>query len=259
MKTKILKTVQIIFGINIASIYLFFTKGPRIAARSARIAFYGVLRTESNALKSIPIVKINDLIGQKEPCVTITIKSLDEGMLPINQLLVLLAIIVTENPQEVLEIGTYMGNTTKLIAENLPSCLIHTVDLPLETNGQNEIIPKDDFHLINKRIVGRDYKGLTCERRIHQLLVDTAEWDFKEAANASFFFIDGSHTYEYVKNDSEKCLSVCRKDAVFVWHDCDDDHPGVIKFINEWILLGRSIVRIGGTPFAYWKYLKSES
>jgi hypothetical protein len=82
---------------------------------------------------------------------------------------------------------------------------------------------------------------------------DTAEMDFSRFGRPAFFFIDGSHTYEYCKNDSEKCLAICPGGGTFLWHDCDMTHPGVVRFIAEWRNLGRNIVRIQGTVLAYWK------
>jgi hypothetical protein len=78
-------------------------------------------------------------------------------------------------------------------------------------------------------------------------------WDSREAGSPTFFFIDGSHTYEYCKNDSEKCFALCDGKGVFLWHDCDEAHPGVVRFVMEWRQMGRDIRRISGTPIAYWK------
>lgn len=123
-----------------------------------------------------------------------------------------------ENPKEVLEIGTYMGHTTRRIAENLPDSVTHTVDLPsdystAQTNAG--LPPKDDFHLIKHRVAGREFKGQNCEKRIVQHFGDTAVVDFKEFGHPTFFFIDGSHTYEYCKQDTEKCFALSGGKGVF--------------------------------------------
>ena len=182
----------------------------------------------------------------------------EEGVLASDQAMVLLSILVAEHPAEVLEIGTYMGYTTKLMAENMETAIIHTVDLPDDFSSESDSmteLPKDDFHLIRHRVVGKEYKGIPCASRIKQHFADTATWNFHEAGHPSFFFIDGSHTYEYCKLDSEKCFDLCGGNGVFLWHDCDEIHPGVVKFILEWRLMGRDVRRITGTPLAYWKGL----
>lgn len=166
-----------------------------------------------------------------------------------------MALAVIHNPKVVLEIGTFKGHTTLLMARNLPDAIIHTIDLPTDFAPKDKdcsSTPKDDFHLIETRQVGRVFQTAAERTRIRQHFADTADWNFQAAAGATFFFIDGSHTYEYCKSDSEKCFNLCRGRGVFVWHDCDDGHPGVVKFITEWRSLGRSIVRVSGTPLAYW-------
>ena len=177
-------------------------------------------------------------------------------MLPSEQAMVLLSILVAEAPNEVLEIGTYMGHTTRQMAENLPTATIHTVDLPesfpVERDPEQNL-RKDDFHLINRRVVGREFKGHPCATSIIQHFADTAIWDFHDAGQPTLFFIDGSHTYEYCKNDSEKCFQLCGGRGVFLWHDCDDNHSGVVRFITEWRRQGNDIKRIAGTPIAFWK------
>ena len=179
-----------------------------------------------------------------------------DGMLPSEHAMALLSILAAENPAEVLEIGTFMGHTTRQMAETLPAATIHTVDLPEEFRGpdrQGRELPKDDFHLINRRSVGREFRGLPAASHIKQHFADTARWDFREAGRPTVFFIDGSHTYEYCRNDSEKCLGLCGGRGVFLWHDCDEYHPGVVTFLAEWRRQGRDIQRIAGTSLAYWK------
>ncbi len=157
---------------------------------------------------------------------------------------------------EVLEIGTYMGHTTRQMAENLGTAIIHTVDLPQNFSVERDPeqnFPKEDVDLIARRVVGRDFNGHPCASRIKQHFADTARWDFHEAGQPTFFFIDGTHTYEYCKNDSEKCFELCGGRGVFLWHDCNETHPGVVRFISEWRRQGKDIKRIAGTSIAYWK------
>ena len=204
----------------------------------------------------LPSVSLEEILGDRKPEVILRVKGHEDGVLPSNQSLVLAAILAAEQPSAVLEVGTYVGATTRLMAENAPQAVIHTVDLPLDfslAKSPSVGIPKDDFQLISGRVVGRDFAGRECAERIVQHFGDTASWDFDEARPANFFFIDGSHTYEYCKNDSERCLALCAGKGVFLWHDCDDKHPGVARFLREWRCLGRDVRRIAGTPIAYWK------
>jgi len=177
-------------------------------------------------------------------------------MLPSEQAMALLAILVAEAPKVVLEIGTFMGRTTRQMAENLETATIHTVDLPVSfsaTHDPEKELSEEDFRLINRRVVGREFKNHACADRIIQHYGDTASWDFREAGHPTFYFIDGSHTYEYCKNDSEKSFSLAVEDSVFLWDDCDENHPGVVRFLSECRRQGMDIKRISGTRIAYWK------
>jgi hypothetical protein len=180
----------------------------------------------------------------------------EDGVLPSAHAMALLAILVAEAPRVVLEIGTFMGHTTRLMAENLETATIHTVDLPVgffATHDPEKELLEEDFRLINRRVVGRDFKNHACADRIIQHYGDTASWDFREAGQPTFYFIDGCHTYEYCKNDSEKSFSIAVEDSVFLWHDCDERHPGVVRFLSECRRQGMDIKRIWGTTLAYWK------
>lgn len=204
----------------------------------------------------LPSVTLARILGARKVDIRLTVSRDEEGILPYDQAIALASILVAERPASVLEIGTFMGATTRLMAENLPDATIHTVDLPLDFKldaPPREGMPKDDFQLITRRVVGREFFGQPCAARIRQHHADTAEWDFSAAAPANFFFIDGSHTYEYCKNDSEKCFALCGGKGVFLWHDCDWNHPGVVRCLMEWRALGRDVRRIEGTPLAYWK------
>lgn len=257
------KYIRFLLGLNGASVIRGLRLGfPEfingcIASLSAVHPFQDkIARKFLQELKSIPEITLDEVLGARKAIIKINVQKHEEGRLYNHEPMVLLSILAVENPKEVLEIGTFVGYTTRAMAENLADSIIHTVDLPPDFSPRQdskEGPPKDDFHLITKRVVGRDFKGQEVETRIRQHFGDTATINFKEFGKPTFFFIDGSHTYEYCKQDSEKCLALCGGSGTFLWHDCDEWHPGVIKFISEWRSLGRTIARIKGTSLAYWK------
>jgi methyltransferase family protein len=178
----------------------------------------------------------------------------EDGQLPDDQLRVLLSILITENPAEILEIGTFFGHTTVRMAEALPASVIHTVDLPVDFHaGAPAKLMKTDFHLIMRRdnLIGREFIGSPARQRIIQHYGDTVTWDFHEAGHPTFFFIDGSHSYDYCRNDSMKCLDLCNGRGVFIWHNVDENHMGVVRFLEEWRLENRDVRLIAGTPLGY--------
>jgi hypothetical protein len=170
---------------------------------------------------------------------------------------VLVDLVLHYRPAIVLEIGTYFGHTTRKIAEAGAGwgIVVHTLDLPLPPEWGYMVgtgMPKSNPELIRRRDVGREYRGLECADRILQWYGDSATWNFSHAAGATFMFIDGSHTYEYVRNDSEKCWDLCLGKGVIVWHDVDATSPGVVRLVSEWRQIGRPITQIRGTWLAYY-------
>lgn len=254
------KMLQGLLGLNLASFERGLRMGPFELGSAAVRSFRATQAFENpkvhRLLRKIPPVNLGEILGKRAPTIQITARQYEMGMLPSEEAFALIAILVAEDPKTVLEIGTFMGHTTEAIAENLLNGIVHTVDLPEGFSSEpspTSSLPKDDFHLISQRIVGREYKGKPYEKRIVQHFADTATWDFREAGSPTFFFIDGSHTYEYCRNDSEKCFSLCRGNGAFLWHDCDIAHPGVVKLLSEWKNKGRNVVRIRGSSLAYWR------
>lgn len=245
------RLLKAILGFNAISLVR-LADSPREFWNACGRAF---LAARNRELKKLPTVELGEILCERRVVIQLSVRRYEDGMLPSDQAMALLSVLVAENPREVLEIGTFMGHTTKQMAENLPAAKIHTVDLPETFSPESDApshLPKDDLHLIKRRIVGREFKDQPC-RQILQHFADTATWDFHEAGSPTFFFIDGSHTYEHCRHDSEQCFALCEGRGVFLWHDCDETHPGVIQFVQEWRELGRDIKVISGTPLAYWK------
>jgi hypothetical protein len=254
-------------GFNLAALLRGLKEGPRTLGRASWAA-YRAARSAANRhqalirrqLNQIPVVHLTHsssaLLGDRKCQIKLRVMKYEDGMTPYHDAVALLSILVSENPAEVLEIGTHLGHSARAMAENLENATIHTIDLPPDfwvQPASSDSLPKDQFTLTARRIVGREFKGQPCETRIVQHFGDTAVMDFTRFGQPTFFFIDGSHTYEYCRNDSEKCFALCPRGATFLWHDCNEMHPGVVKFILEWRMLGRNIIRIEGTELAYWK------
>ena len=257
------KSIQCLMGLNGASVIRGMRLGFSELLGGCRASFSAAHPLQNKTdniiqkeLKAIPEVSLDEILGKHKATIKVNVQKYEDGMFPSHEAMALLSILVAENPKEVLEIGTFMGHTTRAMAENLPESIIHTVDLPPNypvPSSNDPNLPKDDFHLIERRVVGREFKEHPVAARIRQHFGDTAALDFAECGCPTFFFIDGAHTYEYCKQDSEKCLALGGGRGTFLWHDCDGSHPGVLKFVSDWRSSGRNIVRIKGTAIAYWK------
>ena len=247
--------IKVLLGFNAISLVHLIRLKPKQFLRAC-ISAFTTSRSMTPKLNAIPEVSLGHILGDRRPTIRLIVRRYENGIPPSEHAMALLSVLVAEVPSEVLEIGKYMGYTTRQMAENLGTAIIHTVDLPQNFSAERDPehnFPKEDVDLIARRVVGRDFNGHPCASRIKQHFADTARWDFHEAGQPTFFFIDGTHTYEYCKNDSEKCFELCGGRGVFIWHDCNETHPGVVRFISEWRRQGKDIKRIAGTSIAYWK------
>jgi len=150
-------------------------------------------------------------------------------------------------PDKILEIGTFQGFTTRLLASNSSAKLIHSVDLPpthsVLTEGRDDqkILCDGDYNddylrdLQNQS--GEIYlKDLTPDERSRIRLVkgDSTQLDFPmEFVSIDYAFIDGGHRYETVKSDTENVLRVMPH-GVIIWHDFGSSiHSEVTRYLTD--------------------------
>ena len=142
--------------------FLDFASASVAAARAARLV-------PPRSVRTIPYRSLEDVLAGRRPDICLTVEQPEDGALPTDQALILLSVLVAEQPKAVLEIGTFMGHTTKAMAVNLPASIIHTVDLPTDFSPQSDSVqdlPKDDYQLIAKRSLGREFVGTDHRRHI---------------------------------------------------------------------------------------------
>ena len=200
-------------------------------------------------LEGIPEIGIEDLVSNPPQVVLSPLLQLGEGSMPIGDLLPFLALFSSMRPVQAFEIGTFNGTTTAMMALNSPATVIHTLDLPPEERDGATLLEQDDFHLIRKRELGHAFE-LAPGGRIIQHHGDSASWDYQVVREATFAFIDGAHTYAYIRNDTERTLANCRRPLTVVWHDCDLYHPGVVQWLAEMVAAGQPVRRLRGTALA---------
>jgi len=140
------------------------------------------------------------------------------------------------SPKAIFEIGTFKGRTATYMALNSsPGTVIYTLDLPRGAEGRPGLkMERGDREFISGS--GFEARSLNAEGRakIKLLYGDSASFDFSPFNGAvDLVFVDGSHSYEYVLNDSKIALSLLRKaGGVIVWHDYGS-WDGVTRALNE--------------------------
>jgi predicted O-methyltransferase YrrM len=156
-------------------------------------------------------------------------------------------------PKKVFEIGTLEGSGALHLALNAPEAEIFTLDLApndvpaLTTTTTDEEIMA--WHRKGKNV----FRDTPEEKRIHPVYGDSAQFDFSAyRGQIDLFFIDGSHSYEYVKNDTLKALDCVRKGGVIAWHDYGRyGVNGISRWLHEFRIGHPAIYRIPGGSLAY--------
>jgi hypothetical protein len=70
-------------------------------------------------------------------------------------------------------------------------------------------------------------------------------------------FIDGSHTYEYIFSDTVRCAEATAERATFAWHDFDDSHYDVVRYLTELADTGVPVRHIASTNIVLLDYERS--
>jgi predicted O-methyltransferase YrrM len=170
--------------------------------------------------------------------------------------LALIAQLVSRTcPAHIFEIGTFDGRTTLNLAINSPESRIDTLDLPASDSARSEApLDRHEVKYADKPRSGARYIGTDAEGRINQLYGDSGTFDFSSwYGKVDLIFIDGSHAYQYVINDSLHAIRMLSDSGgVIVWHDYGQ-WDGVTLALND---LQRShsafrdLVRVRGTTLA---------
>jgi hypothetical protein len=127
-------------------------------------------------------------------------------------------------PKVVFEIGTLKGYTAFHFALNSPpDAKVYTMDLPkdMTTRPKLKTTLVDDRHFPIRASADRMcFEGSEEAAKITTLLGDSATFDYSTFhGKVDFFFIDGAHSYDYVRSDTLNALKCCHEGSVLAWHD----------------------------------------
>ena len=169
--------------------------------------------------------------------------------------------VLAKRARAMFEIGTATGKTTYLWARNAPEgAEIVTMTLApeqLATYTRERADTRKDIRRAREESAFTSflYTGTAAESRITQLFGDSKELDVTPYLERfDLIFVDGSHAYSYVLNDSRKALRMCRPGGLILWHDYRGSlrAKGVFRGLNE---LARELplVRVAGTSFVAYR------
>ena len=183
----------------------------------------------------LPRIAVDDVADGRAPVVIPRPTGVD-GNVTLLELLILAQNVASRGARRVFEFGTFDGRTTSALAANAAAdAIVWTLDLPASAASSTVLdIEQADKTYILKPEIGRWYREAPGAERIRQLYGDSAQLDTSQFVRAiDFVFIDASHAYDYVLNDSRKAMElVGNGPAAIFWHDYSMWY-GVTRALNE--------------------------
>jgi hypothetical protein len=163
-----------------------------------------------------------------------------DGNVSAQELEIISKLVKLADPGVLFEIGTFDGRTTlNLAAHSRAEARVYTLDLPRA--GMDAVglpLAVHDRKYVEKTESGVRFRGTDVEHKIVQLYGDSATFDYRPyLGKVDFLFIDGSHSYHYVLNDSWAALRLVRGRGLILWHDYVSwGHrcwPGLVRALDE--------------------------
>lgn len=191
---------------------------------------------------TVPEVKLGDLIPDGIHVGLTRLESVS-GNVTVTELAVIASLVKLNQPKICFEIGTFDGRTTENMANNQPvDGLCYTLDLPppekpadLATGTGLTLASGDESYILKEKSGGRISSSALADKKIIQLYGDSAKYDYSALkGQVDLMFIDGSHSYEYVKSDTEVAWEMVKPGGMILWHDYNSRWwPGVTRALNE--------------------------
>jgi predicted O-methyltransferase YrrM len=179
-----------------------------------------------------------------------------EGYLDDHQRMLIAALAKGLGHETFFEIGTNRGRTTWTVVRNSPQMQAYTLDVPLEqpSDAVELTMGSDDHHFFRPgEATGEAFHDTAEAARITQLWGDSASFDFTPyKGRMDLVYIDGAHTYDYVRSDTARALEMLTPGGMIVWDDYGSN-PGVYSVVNEVAAtLDRPVYHVFGTRMAIY-------
>ena len=212
-------------------------------------------RHVSRVKGKLPVAPVESLIGDSREITLSSITGVD-GNVTDRELVVLSGVVRATKAKSIFEFGTFDGRTTRNLAANVPADRsVWTLDLPASSMTDLAVpIDRQEQKYVTKQRSGERYRDTPEEGRIVQLYGDSGSYDFSKLLGAfDFVFVDASHAYQYVINDSLIALELLSsRGGIIAWHDYGR-WDGVTRAVNDLQRLHpyfRELVMVEGTTLA---------
>lgn len=171
-----------------------------------------------------------------------------------DDLIPLMKMVKSFEPQIVVELGTAHGNTVANICRQCPSARVYTVNAPVE--DQTGTLTTYE---LDREQIGRVYRAYGFADRVVQIFKNTLYLDLSEYFHEPVIdlaLIDACHDTDYVINDFFKLLPFMRARGVVLFHDA---HPSMRDHLRGSYMAcmmlrrrGYDIQHIKNTWWAIW-------
>lgn len=227
-------------------------RSPRDVQSILGIALHeaGQIENPEVDVRRVPGVPIAELLPGGEPRVTTQFFFNVPASVSLLEAYALALLMKRVNARRVFEFGTYKGVSTTQLALNLPpDGEIHTLDLP-DAGPAPELTISRDYE---RTIAAEGGKGVLVPEDLRPRVVfirqDSAKFDPDPLASTfDLVFVDGAHSADYVRNDSEKGWRLLRVGGVLVWHDFSPNHADVVRYV---LACGLAPHRVENTTLAF--------
>lgn len=202
--------------------------------------------------KKLPTVSVDELFpGSADLSIRLE-RSLPKatGNMTIEELAVIALVCRWLKPSLLFEFGTFNGRTTLNLAANSPDgAKVYTLDIPNPGQALLAAEQEDsDYHL--QKQSGSFFRDSALRDKIEQIWCDSARFDETNLrGQVDFVFVDGAHSFEYVRNDTTKALAMLRPGGAILWHDYCAWYPGVSDYLHS-LLPTYPLKHIEGTHLA---------
>lgn len=204
--------------------------------------------------QDIPAVELKSLVPHPAPVVMLEPDSAN-GNVTEWELFCIAQIIADRKPKACFEIGTFDGRTALNMAANMAEDgHVYTLDLPPSGLDHTALkIAHGDESFINKEASGTRFRDTPYASKITQLWGDSATFDYADYhGRMDLVFVDGSHSYDYVKKDTETALKLLKPEGgIILWHDYGSKYwKDLTRAMNElyaWSAAFKGMVNIRGS------------
>lgn len=146
--------------------------------------------------------------------------AMSKGMMNIRDVEALSAALLTCQPKRIFEIGTYRGASAEMMLRLLPEAHVISIAFVRSINGRRQY-NNDDLRMDQ---VGELVSPVN-RSRYTQLIGDSHEIGpdsfITEHGNVDFVFIDGDHSREGVRQDTELARAILAPGGAISWHDAN--------------------------------------